>query len=125
MKTKKTLTPHQIASEVRSHVETACGEIASDMTGSSSGFLDEEWEKKIKAAKRKGVRDIQGWLADELYNDADTLQDLMGDKIHDLTGGDDDRYNAVLDVLMERAFPAMLKACTELRKTTGVRPDPE
>ncbi len=111
-----TKTAQQIASDVRSYVETAVGEMASDMTGPSSGFLDEAWSKKIKAAKRNGVRDIQGWLADELYSDADTLSDLIGDRLCDATNGDKALYNAVLDVLSERAHTGMVKACAELRK---------
>lgn len=107
----------KIAEKIRSHVETAVGEIASDMLSPDSGFLDEDWEKRIKKAKRGGVRDIQGWLGDTLYNDPDTLSDLMGDRICDFTNGNEDDYNRVLDALSDGAFPAMKKACKSLRKS--------
>ena len=106
----------KIANEIRSYVETAVGEIASDMLSDGGGFLDEAWEKRIKAAKRKKVRDLSGWLADELFNDPDTLSDLMGDRICDFVRGNDDDYNRVLDALSANSFPAMKKACESLRR---------
>lgn len=112
----KTLNVNQIVSEVQSHLETACGEIASDMLSPAGGFLDYEWGKRIKKAKKNGVQDLLGWLADELYNDAATLQDLMGDKIYDLTNGNEELQNQVLDALSSKSHPAMKKACKELKR---------
>ena len=66
------------AQEIESWIQNAVGDMAFDHT-----FLDEEWQVKIRKAKKRGVTDIQGWLADEFYNDVDTLRDLMGDQIHD------------------------------------------
>lgn len=106
----------KIAEKVRAYVETAVGEIASDMLSPNSGFLDADWEKRIKKAKKGGVRDISGWLGDTLYNDPDTLSDLMGDRICDHTNGDKDDYNRVLDELSRNAFPGMKKACESLRR---------
>ena len=106
----------KVANDIRGFVETAVGEIASDMLSPDSGFLDEAWEKRVKKAKKNGVRDILGWLADELYNDPDTLSDLMGDRIYEATNGNADDYNRVLDVLEKNAFPGMKKACKSLRR---------
>ncbi len=110
-------TPAQkIASEVMSYVSDAVGDMANDMLSQGSGFLDDNWDKKIKTARRNGVRDLLGWLSDELYSDADTLSDLMGDKIYELTGGDNKLRDLVLDVLSLHAHSGLKKAITELRR---------
>lgn len=111
-----TKTPQQIANEVHSYLAEAVGDMAADMVNPSSGFFDEIWDRRIKAARRKGVRDIQGWLADELYNDPDTIADLAGDKIYEATNGDKVCYEQVLKALEERAYPGMKKAVAQLRK---------
>ena len=69
-------TARDIAYDVKSYVETAVGEMGYDE------YLQEEYKSRIKEAKRHGVRDIGGWLADELYNDAGTVNDLSGDNIY-------------------------------------------
>jgi hypothetical protein len=110
------LNYEKIAREVRSHLETAVGEVASDMLSPGSGFLDDKWKKRINKAKKNGCRDIMGWLADELFNDPDTISDFMGDRIYEATNGNDADYNKVLDVLSTNAFPGMKKACDSLRR---------
>lgn len=109
-----TFNLREVVNEVRSHVETACGEMASDMVSPSSGFLDNTWAKRIKAAKRKGVRDIQGWLADELFNDPATVADLMGDRIYDATRGSEKWTEEVYAELAKN--PNFKKAVDILRK---------
>jgi hypothetical protein len=64
--------------DIVSYVEIAVGEMGYDE------YMQEEYASKIKQAKKDGVRDIGGWLADELYNDAGMVNDLVGDKLHDL-----------------------------------------
>jgi hypothetical protein len=113
------MTPQQhetIARNVRSHVETAVGEIAHDMLSPGSGFLDDKWKKRVAKARKEGCQDICGWLADELYNDPDTLTDLMGDKIYEAVNGNREDYLGVLLVLERNAFPGMKKAVKNLRK---------
>ena len=65
-------------SDIVNYVQIAVGEMGYDE------FMQEEYASKIKKAKRNGVRDIGGWLSDELYNDAGTINDLVSDKLHDL-----------------------------------------
>ena len=65
-------------SDIVNHVQNVVGEMGYDE------FMQEEYASKIKKAKRNGVRDIGGWLADELYNDAETVGDIVGDKLYDL-----------------------------------------
>jgi len=64
--------------DIVSYVETAVSEIAYDP------FAREEYKDKIAEGKKRGVRDIPGWLADELYNDADLVNDLVGDQLYSL-----------------------------------------
>lgn len=66
------------AREIDSWLQDAVGDMSFD-----PAFLDDEWQEKVRRAKKRGVRDIQGWLADEFYNDVDTIRDLTGDRIHD------------------------------------------
>jgi len=57
---------------------------------------DDSWSnfpKRIKRLKKEGVRDIPGALADELYNDPDTVSDLCGDRICDAMSEAGFRWN--------------------------------
>ena len=65
-------------SDIVNHVQTAVGEMGYDE------FMQEEYASKIKKAKRSGVSDIGGWLADELYNDAGIVGDIVGDQLYAL-----------------------------------------
>jgi hypothetical protein len=114
-KTVREFDAKAVAGQIEGHLSDACADVAANLIRFPD--LDEKWAKKVKAAKRKGVSDVAGWLADEIYNDADSVQDLIGDQLHDLTNGDDER-DAVLDVLAKGAHPALLVACEALR------PDP-
>ena len=65
-------------SDIVNHVQTTVGEMG------YCEFMQEEYANKIKKAKQNGVRDIGGWLADELYNDAETVNDIVGDQLYSL-----------------------------------------
>jgi hypothetical protein len=67
-------------------------------------FFDGETAKAIQKARKDGVRDLRGWLADYLYNDPDTLRDLASDKIHDLAEGDASLSEEVL-LELKRVLP--------------------
>lgn len=71
------------ASEISSWIQDA----VSDIAYGEAEFQDEETKKKFAKAKKKGVTDLHGWYADELYNDVDTLRDLIGDRICDAAEG--------------------------------------
>jgi len=64
----------RIASECRSYLESAAGEVAMD----AAKYPEPDVKKKIAKAKKAGVRDIEGWLADEFYNDAGFIEDFLG-----------------------------------------------
>ena len=70
------------ASEVISWIENACGDMAFDYEQCPDIF-DDETHRKVEKAKKAGVQDVAGWLADEYYDDEDLLRDMMGDRIHD------------------------------------------
>jgi len=64
--------------DIVNYVQEAVGEMAYD------DYAQDDFPALFKKAKRLGVRDILGWLADELYNDSSTVNDLAGDKLFDL-----------------------------------------
>ena len=64
--------------DIVNHVQTAVGEMG------YCEYTQEDYADLIKKAKRRGVTDIGGWLADELYNDADVVNDLVGDQLYSL-----------------------------------------
>jgi hypothetical protein len=78
-------------------------------------FLDKRMKVKVDQAKKDGVIDIKGWLADEYYNDEDTLSDLLGDHIFDhataLAGIKDPGFSVcyiqICKVMLPRAHKAM------------------
>jgi hypothetical protein len=103
----------EIAHQLSSYLQDACGDIAYEASRPGSGY---GYEAKIRKARKAGVRDIPGWLADELYNDADSIEDLLGDRLYDETPGDKDLRNAVLDCLAKSAHPALTTAVNNLRR---------
>lgn len=64
--------------DIVNYVQTAVGEMG------YCKYTQEDYADRIKQAKRRGVRDIGGWLADELYNDSTVVNDLVGDQLYDL-----------------------------------------
>ena len=65
-------------SDIVNYVQTACGEMAYDE------YLQEDYSDLIKKAKESGVRDVGGWLADELYNNSSFVNCLVGDQLFSL-----------------------------------------
>lgn len=125
MKLVRELEPEKIkegARDICSWVQDAVGDMANEY---HSAWADDKWDKKIKQAKKDRVIDIKGWLADEYYNDVDTLQDLCGDRIHDkcieILGRYENPYNDMLFIILcleikEIAHPALIKALDKLKK---------
>ena len=92
------------AREIYQHVETALGEVGEE---SAQEFIDtgNHWDDKavafFKDAKKRGVSDLGGAYADHMYNDPDTVSDLMGDKIYDAAGGKKEGQIEIHDALQE------------------------
>ena len=78
MKKESERLVQQKAYDIGQWLQDAVGDIAYDHFP-----MDPKWQRKVAAAKKAGVTDLKGWLADEYYNDPDTLQDLVGDQIYD------------------------------------------
>jgi len=78
-----------------SHVENAVSEVAYS--------YPDEFPELVKRGRKQGVRDIRGWLADELYNDPDMVCDLAGDALYEFVSaqGDDPRDNAVWNMYVD------------------------
>lgn len=55
----------EIAQQLSGHLQDACGDLAYEQCRCN---FDEASAKKIREAKKNGVKDIPGWLADEYYN---------------------------------------------------------
>ena len=70
--------------DIVNHVQTAVGEMG------YCEFTQEDYADLIKKAKRRGVTDIGGWLADELYNNSSLVNDLVADQLFDLISN---KYN--------------------------------
>ena len=113
MNTTKPFDATKIACDLLGWLQEAVGDMAADMTSQGSGFLDDKWDKRIKTAKKAKVRDIVGWLADELYNDADTVSDLLGDKVYDACPGGLMQRAAVYNELVRMGHRAVRTACAK------------
>jgi len=70
--------------DIVNHVQTAVGEMG------YCEFTQEDYADLIKKAKRRGVTDIGGWLADELYNNSSLVNDLVADQLFELISS---KYN--------------------------------
>ena len=57
--------------DIVNHVQTAVGDM------SYCEFMQEEYASEIKEAKRNGVLDLKEWLAGEIYNDAETVNNIV------------------------------------------------
>jgi predicted amidophosphoribosyltransferase len=70
--------------DIVNHVQTAVGEMG------YCKYTQEDYADLIKKAKRRGVTDIGGWLADELYNNSSVVNDLVADQLFELISS---KYN--------------------------------
>jgi len=72
------------AREIKSWVESAAYDGACSIVADfKQGVLDEETKSKIQKLKDDGVTDLIGAHADQLYNDPDFLEDMLGDSVYD------------------------------------------
>jgi hypothetical protein len=115
----------QKASDISQWLQDAVGDLAYDHFP-----MEPKWDRKIRQAKKDGVTDIKGWLADEYYNDVDTLMDLVGDRIFDAAStikrdskddlSHDAYFMAIASVMREkyahRALGIALRKIIERRK---------
>lgn len=103
------------ASDTRSHLENAVGDMAHTMIEFPS-LADDTWEDKVATAKKEDVTDLPGWLADELYNDKDSLSDLMNDHIFDHARGDREVMVLICNAMLNsRPHTALEEAIVELK----------
>ena len=83
-----TLLKEGVAKEKAREISNWLQDAVGDAALGQAEFPDmgnDKYMEKIKKMKKAGKSKyiISEWLADELYNDADTLQDICGDRIHD------------------------------------------
>lgn len=104
------------AHEIDSWLQDAVGDLAYGYSGwddIESNFGDKpKWKRRIKQAKAWPVKDINGWLADELYNDWETLSDLIGDRIFDEGKGSEENMIRIAEEMIELgAHHDLARAC--------------
>ncbi len=104
-----------VVNEVQNFLEAAVGDIASSVI-EFPDMLEGNMKKKYKLAQKSGCRDLLGYMADEYYNDVDSIQDLIGDRIYDYTNGNMEDYKAVCAVLVNSSHRALAKAAKNLIK---------
>lgn len=113
--------PKIVADVLQSYAQDAVGDVASSMLDPMGAGVEEgdKWDKKIKKARKAGVGDLHGWLADELYSDPDMIEDLIGDQLHDNCAGDNSRMIEVLAYILRTTNPksAFYKAAKSLHKS--------
>ncbi len=102
----------QKAEEIRSWIEDAVGDVAYQMDPEDMGCYGKRYEKMAKTVSRD-------WIADELFNDPNVLQDLCGDRIFDAatsicnTGKDPANslhFIAIAEKMKEYSHTALVKA---------------
>ena len=99
--------------QLRGYAETAAGEMASDACGSSADF---NYEKEIKSMKKRRIPDIQGALADHIFNDADAMSDLLGDRLSDLMYGWGWRHNSGQNDVWNKAVDSLADMLPHIRE---------
>jgi len=84
------MNPKELAQEAIQYLQNACGDVAYQITEDfesdpeQATMFHPEFAKWHKKAKKMGVSDFCGAYADYLYNDVETLTDLLGDYTYDL-----------------------------------------
>ena len=88
--------------EIANWVENAVSDMAFDQVRmwEETGWDDTEGKLLVKA-KADGCYDVAGWYADYLYDDPQTLADMMGDRISDGLDWRDDDYDAQFNTKVE------------------------
>jgi len=102
--------------DVMNWVGNAISDMAYDQVKiwEESGFDDTEG-KLLEEAKANGVCDISGWYADHEYDNADTLGDLMGDRVCDICGFDTPERTEFVKELRElRSDSSWQEACNRI-----------
>jgi hypothetical protein len=113
MSVRRQETAKEIAHRLKCYLDDACGDMAHD---SMDITFDEKTTRKIAKARRNGVQDVEGWLADEFYNDVGFITDLIGDRLYDESNKDIGLRNEILDELERHGHTAMKKAAKRLRR---------
>jgi hypothetical protein len=112
------MTASEIARNVDNRIQSACYEMASEINDPVYAS-DPDLKKKIKEAKKLGVTDVSGWLADEYYNDEDLLADFVADWASDLAGWRTELYWETLEVMKKSSHTALKNAVERLELSKG------
>ena len=109
----------QAAREIGDWLQDAVGDCTFEASEDDIIYsYGDKYAKKIRDARRNGVVDLTGWLADEFYSDPDIVSDLVGDRLFDSASTDEDRC-AVARVLRNGAHEALRIACDRFIEGRG------
>ena len=71
---------------------------------------------KVEKLKAEGVIDLPGRMADDMYNDAELLSDLLGDRLHDFSRKPEERAALLEALKKERSHTAWQDAMQRLER---------
>ena len=107
--------------QIINEVETAASELAYEMYDEyfKNGFVyDTKASKRFSEMKKDGIKDIPGSYADELYNDPNFLEDMIGDKIYDAGSTKDERIAILNAIKNKRNFEGWKIAMNNLENSS-------
>ncbi len=92
-------------------VDNMLQDAAGDMAYSEMNFgMNPKWENRIAEMHVDNVQDIQGALADDMYDDPDLLSDMSGDRIFDEANGSYVEMIRIAMAIREFVHPPFRKA---------------
>jgi len=106
--------------EIVAYAETAAHECARESVREwkATGLcIDKVMLEKINALKGKGVSDMTGALADDIFNDKGFLSDMIGDQVFDAGKDKIERLSIVSELKGMKNFEAWNEAMKELETT--------
>ena len=104
--------PKELASKVVGWVREDAPDFADCLLLPEMGYSPDGWAERINGAQAKGVKDLKGWLTEELCNDSAALKELLDNPLRVAAGSNEMLRREILqELLKEEHLP--LKAAGE------------
>ena len=100
--------------DVLNYVQTAASEVGSEQAReykANRSWAEDDAKKILDRMVKDGVTDLEGALADHIYDDPAFLRDIIGDHIY----GEPNR-DEILDFLENSGAASMKEAVKEMRR---------
>jgi len=112
-------------SDMESRLSCAAGEVAMEAFEQFEEdrycfMMTPKYARWIMKAKRLHVRDIEGWLADEIFNDAELIRDFFGDWSFDYSEKEEERQE-IFKYLHENGREPVITAMEDLLGIKKIR----